>query len=217
MSKVRVAIVTGGHSYDVPAFHVLFNTMDGVQPVIQHMDDFASSSEEVRDSYDVVLFYSMMMDGPTDEGLEWYAGTPKTALERLGQTSQGICVLHHALVAYPEWGAWAELIGIEDRSFGYHFDQHIHVVVADAAHPITRGLSAWDMPDETYTMPDAGAESHVLLTTNHPKSLHTIAWTRQYRNSPVFCFQSGHDSRTWADAQFRTVLERGLLWCAGRV
>ena len=42
------------------------------------------------------------------EGQPWWAGKPKAALERIGQTEQGIVVLHHAILAYPEWPLWAE-------------------------------------------------------------------------------------------------------------
>jgi type 1 glutamine amidotransferase len=105
-------------------------------------------------------------------------------------------------------------MGIADRKFGYHHDQKLKVIVADAEHPITKGLKSWEMVDESYTMADAGEGSHILLTTDHPKSMKTLAWTRQYKKSRVFCLESGHDNQTWADANFRAILLRGILWCA---
>ncbi len=50
-----------------------------------------------------VLFYTMFMDEPTDEGLPWHAGKPLDRLQGLGATSQGIVLLHHAILAYPRW------------------------------------------------------------------------------------------------------------------
>ncbi|MBD3182435.1 hypothetical protein GF312_09100, partial [Candidatus Poribacteria bacterium] len=105
--SIKVAVVTGGHSYNVPGFHKLFRGLEGIDPYIQHIDDFSSSPEDVRDSYDVVLFYIMMSQGPTDEDLPWYSGKPKTAMEHLGETEQGIVILHHALLAYQEWPVWS--------------------------------------------------------------------------------------------------------------
>lgn len=212
----KVAVVTGGHQYDVLNFHRLFRSLEGLDVYIQHMDDFASSPVEVRDAYDSVVFYIMLMDTPAAEGLPWYAGNPKEALEHLGSTKQGIVVLHHAILAYPQWSVWNELVGIGDRSFDYHIGEKPHVHVADGDHPITAGLSDWEMIDETYTMADAGEDSRVVLTVDHPKSMKTIAWTRTYRNSPVFCYQNGHDNDTWANPNFREVLRRGILWSAGR-
>ena len=87
---LSVAVVTGGHGFDVRNFHKLFRALDGVDAYIQHLDDFASSPTEVRDSYDAVLFYIMMMQGPADEGLPWYAGKPKTALNNPSPCSRNL-------------------------------------------------------------------------------------------------------------------------------
>lgn len=217
-AKTKVAVVTGGHKYDVLNFHALFRSMSRETDVyIQGMDDFASAPEADRDSYDAVVFYIMLMNGPMDEGLPWYAGRPKSTLEHLGLTRQGILVLHHAILAYPQWPVWSEIVGIADRQFGYHIGESIHVQVADTSHLITEGIEPWDMVDETYTMADAGEGSHVLLSVDHPKSMKHIAWTRPYRNSRVFCLQSGHDNATWAVLNFRKILSRGIQWCAGRI
>jgi len=215
---LTLAVVTGGHSYDVPHFHRLFHAIgDGMDVYIQYMDDFASSPAEVRQGYDVALFYIMLMDGPANEGHPWYAGKPKAALEGLGQTPQGIVVLHHAILAYPQWSIWHQLTGITERSFGYHVGETVTSHIVDPDHPITRDLSDWTMIDETYTMTDAGADSHVLLTYDHPKSMKTIAWTRQFGQSRVFNYQAGHDNDSWADASFRALLRRGIFWAGGKL
>ena len=223
---LTVAVITGGHSYDVINFHKFFQSLHGVEAYIQHLDDFATAKQRVRDSYDVLLFYIMMMDGPTDEGLPGFRGKPRKALERLGATEQGIVVLHHGLLAYPQWSVWHELVGIPDRTLaGYEHDQTLRVQIADPHHPITQGLSDWTMVDETYDMADAAADAaadalannHILLTVDQPHSMHTVAWTRHYQRSRVFCLQSGHNNQTWVDPNFKAVLERGLAWSCGRL
>jgi len=217
-APLTVAVLTGGHSYDVPAFHRLWRGLDpGFDVYLQHLDDFASSPLEVRQSYDAVVFYIMMMDDPTDEGLPWYAGKPRTALEQLGETDQGIVTLHHALLAYPQWDLWSQIVGITARTFGYHHGETVSSAIANPDHPLTRGLTPWTMVDETYTMADAGPDSEVLITYDHPRSMRTIAWTRQFRQSRVFCYEAGHDDATWPDPNFREVLRRGLLWSAHRL
>lgn len=214
---VKVAVITGGHGFDVVNFHHLFQGLQGVRAYIQHMDDFASASEQERDSYECVVFYTMLRGEPRDEALPGYAGKPRAALEHLGETGQGILVLHHAILGSADWPLWSALVGIGDRSFGYHDDQSVRVETADSAHPITRGIAAWEMIDETYTMADAGSDSEVLLTTRHPKSMRTLAWTRTHKNARVFCFQSGHDNQTWVNQNFRDILQRGIHWCARRI
>lgn len=214
-NPLTVAVITGGHSYDVINFHKLFRELPDIDAYIQHIDDFATSPAAVRDNYDVLLFYSMMREGPTDE-LPGYRGKPKQALERLGQTAQGIVILHHGLLAYPQWSPWNELVGITDRTLhGYAHDEAMTIQVTASNHPITRELADWTLVDETYNMADAGPGSEILLTVEHADSMRTVAWTRQYQQSRVFCYQLGHDNQAWENAQFRTVLARGIRWSAG--
>lgn len=215
--SARLAVVTGGHSFDVPAFHHLFRHMDGITAYVQSMDDFASSPRDVRQDYDAVLFYTMLQDGPVDEGLPWYAGNPLTALGELGETEQGIVVLHHALLAYPEWDLWDALTGISGREFEYHLDQTVRSEIAQPDHPITRGLEPWGMVDETYEMDEPGPGNDILMTCDHPKSMKAIAWTRMHRNGRVFCYQGGHDSHAYVHTSFQEVLQRGILWSANRI
>jgi len=206
---LRVAVVTGGHAFDVLKFHELFRTLAGVDAYIQHMEDFITTPEAVRDQYDTVVFYHMLMPGPE--------GAIKTALERVGTTEQGIVVLHHALLAHPEWDLWSEVVGIANRKFWFYHDQQIKVQVVSTQHPITRDLQSWEMVDETYTMADAAEGSEILLTVDHPKSMKTIGWTRQFKKARVFCLESGHDNQAWANPNFREVLRRGISWSARRL
>jgi hypothetical protein len=210
LEPLRVAVVTGGHAYDVINFHKLFRTLPAVDAYIQHMEDFVATPEAARDEYNAIVFYHMLTQGPSE-------GAVKTALEHLGTTEQGLVILHHALLAYPQWSTWSELVGIADRKFGFYHDQQLHVQVANAQHPITHGLKSWDMTDETYTMANAGEGSEILLTVDHPKSMKTIGWTRQFKKSRVFCMESGHDNQAWANPHFRQVLQRGIQWSVRRI
>jgi len=213
----RVAVITGGHPFDVPNFHKFFRAIKDADIYIQHMDEFASSDEKTRNSYDAVLFYIMLIDVPSDDNVPGYAGKPKSALENLTKTGQAIFILHHAILAYPKWDLWNDLVGINKREFGYHPDQNVHINISKKNHPIVKGLKDWDMPDETYTMDNADEGSEILLTADHPKSMKTIAWTRKCGKSRVFCLQSGHDNLTWENPNFAEVVRRGIQWCAGRL
>ena len=159
----------------------------------------------------------MLLDGPTDDGHPWYAGKPKSVLEELGQTGQGIFMLHHSILAYREWPIWSQIVGFSDLTHDVTMAQTLFVEVEDHEHPITSGVSGWDMVDETYKMCDPEPDSQILLTTKHPTSMRVLAWTRQYKNSRVFCYQSGHDNRTWDNPNFITMLWRGIEWCARRI
>jgi type 1 glutamine amidotransferase len=179
------------------------------------MDEFAWASPQERQAYDVVLFYHMLMDNPGDNPES--VKKTRALLEELSTAGRGLCVLHHSILAYPNDALYAELVGIPNRKFDYYIGEHVRIDVARTEHPIARGLTPWEMIDETYAMADAGPGSEVLLTMQHPKSMKTIAWTRTFHGSRVFCFQCGHDNHTWAHPSFAEVLRRGMLWCGGRL
>lgn len=217
MNQLKTAVITGMHNFELIEFYELFRSMSGLDVYIQHLDDFTASPQEVRDSYDALVFYFFPQEDPADESQPWWAGRPKSAMEHLAETGQGIVVLHHGLLAYPNWPLWAEVVGIKNRSFQYSPGETINVSPTDVAHPIIAGLSQWTIVDETYDMAAAGEGSEILLTTDHPKSLETIGWTRSYGQSRVFCCALGHDHLAWENPNFRTVLERGIQWSVGKL
>jgi len=216
-APLRTAVVTGGHGFDVIGLHRLMRRFPEMDVYVQHMDDFAVSPLQVRQSYDVIIFFQMLREGPSDEQQPWYAGKPRSALEALGQSPQGILVLHHGVLAYPQWSWWDELVGITGRTAEAHLDQQFRVQIVDREHPVTRPLSDWEMTDETYTMPEPGPGCHALLSVQHPTSMHTLAWTHVFGQSRVLCCQLGHGGLAWENYHFRELLRRSILWCGRRL
>ena len=208
--------MTGAHNYDVPAFEHIFRAMPSVDFYVQSLDDFTYTPEAAA-QYDVALFYMMHRFQRGHEPL-WTLQNAFAALDKLGQTAQGIVVLHHALLAFPDEPLWSEIVGLKDRSFNYHYGEPVTTHIA-AAHPITAGLETWTMRDETYTMREPRPEdgNEILLTTDHPQSTKALGWTRQFGQSRVFCYQSGHDAGAFENPNYRRVLERAIGWTAGRL
>jgi hypothetical protein len=215
-TPLKVAVIEGFHPFEVPAFRDLFRAIDGIDPYHQTMENWAIDCAGMRKKYDVLVFYNMNQKMQPE--CDFCRPSVVKAVEELGDApGQGIVVLHHAILAYPESAEWTEMVGIPNRNFGFHMEQTYNVEIAKPSHPIVKGMSGWEMFDETYTMDSAGDGSETLLTTSHEKSMTSIAWTRQHRNARVFCFQMGHDGRSWIYPQFRDVLSRGIQWAAGRL
>jgi uncharacterized protein len=213
---IRVAVVTGGHSYDVPNFHALFRELPGVDPYIQHMENLVSARHRVRDWYDVILFYSML--GFRDKGKPRYPDRPVQTMDEAIDSGKGVVMLHHAILSYTKWDLWRELVGLDAETFsGYSHDERLNISVKDPGNPIAKGLSDWEMIDETYVMGEPDDDSCTVLTTDHPACMKTIGWTRQVGTSRVFNLQNGHDHQTWQDENFRVVLGRGIAWAAGKI
>lgn len=212
-SPLMVALITGNHDFEVPEFIRLFRGMPGIDFYPQALENFVADLSGVRQRYDVLVFYNMHAEPPNPKA--------KALIESLGESSQGLVFLHHGLLAYRTWDVMGEILGLPDRSFnfspGYSGGEKVRVEIADANHPVTRGLTTWTMTDETYGMASAGPGSHVLLTTDNPKSMKTLAWTRTYKNARVFAFASGHGKETFQDPNFQTVLHRGIVWAAGKM
>ncbi len=215
-APIKTAVVTGEHPFDVPGFQAVFRGIPSIDFYPQHLDDFVADWGQVRRSYDVVLFYNFHQRTPGAQESWWNQGM-RVVLEELGSSTQGIFVLHHAILAFPQWQLWSDICGIQDRSFVHHPDETVRIDVAAPGHPITPEPASWTIVDETYTMDEPAEGSNILLTTANPRSMAAIAWTRQYGQSRVFCFQSGHDNRVFADPGFRTIVARGIAWSAGRI
>ena len=216
-TPINVAVVTGGHPYDVPGLTDMFRALPDINAYPQHMEDFATDPAGKRTWYDVVLFYTMLQQTPTGEGA-WYEAGVKTAIEDLGESGRGIFMLHHAILAYPGWPLWHSIVGVRDYVFkNYHIGERPRIATAKPDHPITQGLTSWEMTDETYEMSEPDQDNEILLTIDHPKSMRACAWVRQHKNARVFCYQSGHDNETYAVPNFRTVVARGIQWCARRI
>ncbi len=202
---MKIAVVTGEHGFREKDFDKVFNSMEGIEFVRVDLDIFVDDPNQKE--YDTVVFYNFHRPYPTD--------TQARSILELTERGQGIVILHHAILAFPEWDAFSDMCGIDERAdFGYFPKQTFQVQIADSNHPITEGLTDWEMGDETYTMKSAGEESTILLTTDHPDSMDVLGWSREYLNSRIFCLQSGHDNVTYSNPNFREVLQRGIQWCA---
>jgi hypothetical protein len=227
--KVTVAVVTGSHSFDVVGFHNLLRSLDGIDAYVQHLEDFVADRGNARANYDAVLLYNFQRETPPEEGqARGWLGRARGVLEELGQTEQGVLVVHHAFNAYPQWEFWSDLVGmvhtdrnsdLERMGARCHFGDIRHVIV-DPEHPITRGLSDWVMYGEgwdfgTYRL---GPGCQPILRTDFPlMRLKETAWTHQLGKARVFCLQPGHDDKIFDHPNYRMVLERGIKWVARRL
>ena len=209
-----VAVITGGHAYDVIGFREMFAGFSGIKAYVQSLDDFASSEDHVRAEYDCIVFYNFQQETPDDTKCTWFTGMHRSVLEELAANDQGILFLHHGLLAYREWQTWSDLIGIQKRTFTYKPDQQVNLIPTAVAHPITAGMQPWTIVDEIYGM-DEKLDGEVLLTTDHPESMNSIAWVREIGTKRVFCFASGHDHQTFVNPGFQEVLLRGIHWVSG--
>lgn len=213
---MTIAVVTGAHPLEIREYQDLFVDLSPSRCYFQGLYEWGTDPTLARESYDTVVFYHWHLDEPLAEPDAWWQKGTREAIEALGG-GQGVVLLHHSIVAFPGWSTWDRLCGFSNRNFSYHQDQTVPVHVADPRHPITRDLEDFVIEDEVYLMesPPPGSVTP-LLTTDHPMSMRTIAWTHEVDGSRVFCLQLGHGHTSYGNPSFRAILQSGIRW-AGRM
>ena len=102
---MKIAVVTGEHGFQEKQFDAVFESMEGVQFVREDLGDFVDDPDQK--DYNTVVFYNFHRPYPTDAQAEAILG--------LTERGQGMVILHHAILAFPEWDAYSEMCGIGDR------------------------------------------------------------------------------------------------------
>jgi type 1 glutamine amidotransferase len=216
--KIRVLLITGGHDFEHDQFFQLFKDNPEItykafeQPAAQ-----AEFSAEAAQNYDVIVTY--------DYGQKISAQAKADLVARLKE-GKGLLVLHHAIATYPDWPEYWKIIGahyylaktningVEKARSAYKHGMHFKLHVEDPAHPVTKGVSDFEIHDETYKWFDVAEDVHPLLTTEEPESNKVIAWAKTYEAARVVYLQSGHDHFAYDNPNYQKILRQAIRWTA---
>lgn len=220
LAKPRVLIVTGGHDFErTPFFQVFKDNPDITFRSVEHTNAHALLTPQAAVAYDVVVLYDM-----------WQAITPeaKANFTNLLAAGKGVVATHHCLAGYQNWDDYRRIIGgryyLQDTTVDgkvwkgstYKHDQKLKVKVADPKHPVTRGVSDFEIEDETYGGFEVLPDSKPLLTTDHPENTSTICWWRNYGPARVVYLQLGHDHKAFENPNYRRLLANAIRWADGK-
>lgn len=221
-NKISVLITSGGHGFEEKHFFEMFDKMPGISfHHIQLPDSMDLLRPGLEEKFDVIVMYDMMGDS--------ISRAQKQAFISLLKKGIGVVSLHHNLGAYPDWEEFKNIIGgkyifnpgvyngQKYSGSSYTHDLDFIVKTADKNHPITQGVSDFEIHDETYKDFYTAPNVHVLLTTDSPLADPEIAWVLQYESSPVFYLQLGHDSKAWSNPNFSRLLQNAIHWSAETV
>jgi type 1 glutamine amidotransferase len=87
------------------------------------------------------------------------------------------------------------------------------VNIGPTPHPITEGLSDFEVTSEQYYMHvDPG--NTVLATTNFGDVVMPVTWIKGYGRGRVFYCSLGHDAAVTRQPEVLAMLTRGLVWAA---
>lgn len=197
----QALLITGGHDHE-RSFYSLF---DGYKelPRLPVADSATAFQNDLRGKYDVLILYDFSRDlnEKARKNLRDYVESGKG----------GIVVLHHALLDYPDWAWWAEdVVGGRYRlkrdgqfpSSTVKNDQPMTITPAEG-HPITAGLSTFQVVDETYKGMFISPRVRPLLTTDNAHSDRIVAWVSPCSTSRVAAIQLGHGTSIFAHPSYR--------------
>lgn len=207
---VRVLLVTGGHDHDVE-FYTAFDDPKIKTVVDPHP---AAFSGDIRQRAEVLVLYDMMKS--LDE-------KRRTNLRNFVESGKGVVVLHHAIGDNVDWSWWyEEVVGgrylfepVNGKASSYKHDEEQRITVA-LEHPITKGLGAFRMLDETYKDLWISPKVKVLLRSDNPTSDGPVAWLSPYEKSRVVYIQLGHDRNANLNPNYQTLVRNAIQWAAGK-
>ena len=218
--KIRVLIVTGGHDFEREPFLQIFKDNPGITwKAVEHPNAHALLRPDAAKEYDVLVTYDLHQE-ITEQAKADFLGRLKAG--------KGLVVLHHAIASYQDWPEYTKLIGahyylapkvvdgVNKKRSAYKHDVDFHVKLADANHPVTRGLKDFDVHDETYKWFDVSDDVTPLLTTDEPESNKVIGWAKTYEKARVVYIELGHDHGAYENPSYRQLVKQAIEWTAGR-
>jgi type 1 glutamine amidotransferase len=161
------------------------------------------------------VLYDMAKDVPPER---------RAHVERYVGEGGAVVGIHHALSGSTGW-TWLheEVLGatwIFEAAPGrpasvFKHDERLRVKVV-REHPITAGLSDFEIVDETYGKNWLSPRMEVLLRTDHPLSDGPVAWTLPHPKARLAYVQLGHGREAHLNQAWQRLVLQAIRWAAGR-
>lgn len=212
--KMKILIITGGHDFERDQFFAMFDSMSDIEfTSVEHPganDIYATSSLQ---TYDALVYYDMNQEISEEQ---------KRAFLTMVEKGKGLVFLHHSLASYQTWDEYKQIQGgrynenPEDaaKKSTYKHDVTMNVYILDRDHPVTQGLSDFEIYDEVYGNFEVSADVHPLLKTDHPQSGEIIGWAHAHGASKIVYLQPGHDHHAYENENYRALVRRAIRWVA---
>ena len=153
--------------------------------------------------YNTVLFY-------TDIGE--LTPAQETSLLSFINSGGGFFGLHTAAASFRDSDAYHTMLNGFFNGHSPYMD--FTVKVTNNEHPITEGLTDFEVTDELYYLKHNPATSHHLMSAydSTKDETHVMAFHHNYGDGKVFYFALGHDMVVLENPSFQEVIRRGVLW-----
>ena len=212
-TPLNVLVVTGGHGFDRKPFFDMFRALPGITfDEVEHPGAHSVLTPVSARKYDAVVLYDMWQPISEDARKQFIA---------MLKEGKGLVGLHHSLCGYNGWPEYRKIIGGRYRvgkegdrpASVYKHDVNFRVKVR-GGHPVSTGLSDFDVFDETYGDFDVNPGVRPLLTADEPTSGKTVGWAHAYGRSRVVYIQPGHGPQIFSHPSYRKLLGQAIRWVA---
>ncbi len=127
----------------------------------------------------------------------------------------GFVPLHCASYCFRNSDAVVALMGAQFQRHGTGTFR-TSIASEQSDHPIMRGFGGFESWDETYVHHLHNEENRTVLSYRVDQNgREPWTWIRTHGDGRVFYTAWGHDQRTWGNAGFQNLVERGIRWAAG--
>ncbi len=146
------------------------------------------------------------------------APAQEQALRAFVEGGKGLIPLHSASGCFKNSDWYINAIGGQFKS---HKTGAITATIVNAKHPVMQGLKPFTTTwDETYVHQRLNPDMTVLTTRQegdgaNPGRQEPYTWVRKQGKGRVFYTAYGHNDSTWTNPDFRTLVDRGVLWAIG--
>ena len=215
--SVRILVVTGGHSFNEPAFYNLFKSMDSIAfDTVSQPRAGGLWSAGLANIYDVIVFYDMTSE---------ISGASMKRFLEMCDAGQPLLFLHHSLCSYQNWPEYRNIVGGKyflepapgkNKASRYKHDISLEIFPAGSPHPVVShtlgGKQSFVLTDEGYADIEVMPDVTPLLMTSHPDCFPLVGWTHRYKNSPVIYLMPGHDEKTYSHPMYLSLVRNSILW-----
>jgi uncharacterized protein len=211
--KLNILVVTGGHDFDRVSFFAMFDSFQDISYTELKQPEARLQLGQINPkTFDAVVFYDMP---------KTISETEKESYSKLLKRGKGMVFLHHSLASYPEWDEFKTIIGGKyheeqnsPASSTYQHDVTFKIKIANPKHPVTKGISDFEILDEVYGNTEVLPFVVPLLTTDHPLSSKLIGWTLKKDNSRIVYLEPGHDKSAFFNPNFQKLVRQAIGYVA---
>ncbi len=198
-----------GHHQPARRFQELAPALKQRGVAMKYTDRMTDLNPQTLAAFDGLVLYAnidRIEDAQAKALLDYVAG------------GKGFIPLHCATFC---WRNNKEIVALMGAQFQRHGGQVFTTQIADGDHPVMKGYGSFTSWDETYIHHLHNEKNRTVLEYRvqgdqaEGRRREPWTWVRTHGKGRVFYTAWGHDQRTFSNAGFHNLIERGIRWACG--